>query len=561
MNTALSNPIRAAVVVVLSAVALWGCRDTLYEVVPVATVTIAGVPAQLEAGQTAQLSAQVKGSAGRVLAGRTISWSTSDPAVATVSLEGVLAAHRAGAVTIEASCEMVTGTASTTVTPRPVASVEVAPASATLTVGDQLPLAATVRAGDGTVLTDRPVTWSSSASSVAEVSTGGVVTAVAAGSATITATAEGRSGSAQVTVERTVGSIEVSPTDHRMNVGWGWSFFATVRDTDGVVWDDRAVTWSTSSQAVATVDQTGRVTAVGAGTAEVRATADDVVGSSPVTISADQCAAITVWPPQANLTDSLSTASCSFWAGAGPSEFFGWLLSSQSSVVGTLNATGFRPALAFHGSDATYASVRYYAHRTAAVGETSVTNRALLAPGHYLLEANSNDGGTGPYAMEITWGGSNPEITNCTPWYLGPPIDYQGSLAATDCERADGSYEDFFLLRLTSQERVTITLSSSEFDSVLWLFDSNWNLVAFDDDSGGGLDARLVYTAPASGLYFVLANSFGPEETGAYRLQIETTGGSSGPPAPVAGVLPPEAIEAEMPASIFRLRLPKGVKK
>ncbi len=84
--------------------------------------------------------------------------------------------------------------------PPPVGSVEVTPATASLGVGDTQQLTATVRDEAGNTLTGRTVTWSSSAAAIASVDAAGLATAVGPGTATITATAGGKSGSAEVTV-------------------------------------------------------------------------------------------------------------------------------------------------------------------------------------------------------------------------------------------------------------------------------------------------------------------------------------------------------------------------
>ena len=93
-------------------------------------------------------------------------------------------------------------TANVTVTcaPSPVASVSVAPPSATVPVGQSVQLSATPKDANGNALTGRAVTWSSSNTSVANVDGSGLVTAGAAGSATITATSEGQSGTSSITV-------------------------------------------------------------------------------------------------------------------------------------------------------------------------------------------------------------------------------------------------------------------------------------------------------------------------------------------------------------------------
>ena len=83
----------------------------------------------------------------------------------------------------------------------PVASVPVSPGSAVVVLGDVVHLTATPRDPAGKPLTGRPVTWTSSDPSVATVNSSGVVTAVGEGSTTITATSEGQSGTATVTVQ------------------------------------------------------------------------------------------------------------------------------------------------------------------------------------------------------------------------------------------------------------------------------------------------------------------------------------------------------------------------
>ncbi len=88
----------------------------------------------------------------------------------------------------------------TTTAQVPVASVTVAPTSLTVTLGATAQLAATVKDASGQTLTGRPTTWTSSQSSIATVDALGLVRALAAGTASITATSGGKSGSAVVTI-------------------------------------------------------------------------------------------------------------------------------------------------------------------------------------------------------------------------------------------------------------------------------------------------------------------------------------------------------------------------
>ena len=176
---------------------------------PVASVAVSPATMSVQVGGTVQLAAATKDSAGNPLSGRAVAWMSSNPAIAAASPSGLVTAVAAGAATITATSEGKSGTASVTVTtlpppppppPAPVATVTVSPASASLTVGQSVQLNATLKDASGNVLNGRTVSWASGTSGVATVSGSGLVTGVAAGTATITATSEGKSGTALIVV-------------------------------------------------------------------------------------------------------------------------------------------------------------------------------------------------------------------------------------------------------------------------------------------------------------------------------------------------------------------------
>src|SRR6185436_5144244 len=144
--------------------------------------------------------ATAKDANGNALIGRTITWTTSNSGVATVNGSGLVGASAAGSATITATSEGQSGTASISVANVPVASVTVSPTTAGLTVGGTQQLIATAKDANGNALIGRTITWTSSNSGVATVNGSGLVGASATGSATITATSEGKSGTATVTV-------------------------------------------------------------------------------------------------------------------------------------------------------------------------------------------------------------------------------------------------------------------------------------------------------------------------------------------------------------------------
>src|SRR3989442_1035738 len=93
---------------------------------------------------------------------------------------------------------------------------------------------ATLKDSAGNVLTGRTITWASSAGAVATVNGSGLVSGVAAGVATITATSEGQSGSAAVTVTTApVAAVTVNPSSVSQPVGATQQFAATLKDASG----------------------------------------------------------------------------------------------------------------------------------------------------------------------------------------------------------------------------------------------------------------------------------------------------------------------------------------
>jgi uncharacterized protein YjdB len=168
--------------------------------VPVSSVTVTPATASLVIGGTQQLTASARDATGAVLTGRAVTWTSGTPAVASIAATGLVTAVAAGTAIITASIEGVAATATITVTQTPVASVTVTPVSFSLPVGGSQPVTATARDAAGTPIPGRPVTWASSTPTVASVSTTGVVTALAVGTATITASIEGRTGTSLLTV-------------------------------------------------------------------------------------------------------------------------------------------------------------------------------------------------------------------------------------------------------------------------------------------------------------------------------------------------------------------------
>ncbi|MEO7041181.1 MAG: Ig-like domain-containing protein [Gemmatimonadaceae bacterium] len=266
---------------------------------PVATVTVTPPSATLLTGVTdsaslgtTTISATLKDAGGNVLSGRTVTWSSSATNVATVSTAGVVTAVGAGSATITATSESQTGNVSVTVTRPAVSTIVLAPTSATLLTGvvdsttlGSTALTATPMDASRHALSGRTVTWTSSAPTVATVSSTGAVKAVGAGSATITASAEGQSGSAPITVTRpAIATLTIAPQTSSIAVGATETLVVTPVDAQQHVLTGRIITVTNNSASVISVNG-GQVTGVSAGTGSVTYASEGAQATATITVT------------------------------------------------------------------------------------------------------------------------------------------------------------------------------------------------------------------------------------------------------------------------------------
>jgi uncharacterized protein YjdB len=311
---------------------------------PVAVVVVQPDPAAVAVGQTATLQATLRDAGGAVLVDRVVSWTSSSDAVARVSAAGVVTGIAPGKATITATSEGISGTSVVTVTVLAVATVTIAPEAPSLVVRENATLSATLRDANGAVLADRPVTWSSSAAAVATVTASGLVTAVAPGTAVITASSEGKSGTTTITVVRApVLTLTLAPTTLDLAIGQNRPLTATVEDANHVIVTDRDVKWTSSAELVASVSATGVVTGRAVGTATITATSEGKSASALATVSAAAVGTVVVQPGTASLvvggTTPLTAVVTDVNGAPAPERAVTWT-SSNSSVATVDQATG-----------------------------------------------------------------------------------------------------------------------------------------------------------------------------------------------------------------------------
>ncbi len=369
---------------------------------PVTQVRIVPSTASVQAGRTTTLRADALDATGGLVAGKTVLWSSVTPAVATVTSTGVVTGVSAGTTTIGATVDGVSGTAIVTVTPIPVTSVAVSPRTGALIVGQTLQFSATTAAAGGQTLTDRAVTWTSSAAGIASVSSTGLVTAIAPGNATITATSEGVSGTATVTVAAVpVASVQVTPEVATVAAGQTLQLSAQALDSDGNILN-RPITWSSELPARATVSATGLVTAIAAGEVHINARAGSVVAEAVITITQVPITRIDVTPANGSVlvggTQQMTATPRDAAGNALAGRSITWLTGAPS--VATISQTGLvtgvaaGSALVFAASEGQSGSATVNV-TTVAVASVAVTpNTGNIQQGQALqLTATARDAG------------------------------------------------------------------------------------------------------------------------------------------------------------------------
>ncbi|PYO66361.1 MAG: hypothetical protein DMD69_13905 [Gemmatimonadetes bacterium] len=289
---------------------------------PVASVVVTPASVSQTIGGTQQFAATLKDASGNVLTGRSVTWTSSAPAVATVSAGGLETAIAAGSATITATSEGITGAASVTMTApvitKPGAVVDLAVAGVT----DTSATLSFTEVNDGTGspasydvrFAVSPLSWGSApavargtcATPLAGSAIGAKRTCTVLGLSRTTAygfqliafrgtlnvnavfggLSNVATGSTAAPAPAPVASVAVSPATLSQNPGATQQFVATLKDASGNVLAGRTMTWTSSNAAIAAVNGSGLETAVAAGSATVTATSGGITGTASVTVTA-----------------------------------------------------------------------------------------------------------------------------------------------------------------------------------------------------------------------------------------------------------------------------------
>lgn len=251
----------------------------------------------------------------------------------------------------------------------PVASVTVEPPNPVVGVGAQAPLTPVPKDANGNTLTNRVFTWATSDAAVATVDGQGVVTGVAAGSAQITATAEGKSGSATLTVSTTpVASVTVTPPSTSLNTGATTTLTGAAFDAGGAPLPGRVFAWSSASPSIAAVTSLGVVHGVAPGTATITGTSEGKSATATVTVILAPVASVTITPVSGIVGLGGSLQLTATVKDAGGNTLTGRAVAWQSSntLAVTVSSTGLVRGVG--QGDATITATSEGVSGTAAIG-------------------------------------------------------------------------------------------------------------------------------------------------------------------------------------------------
>ena len=264
------------------------CEVTVTDpVVEVASVSLDKTTLNMSTGERVTLTATISPDNATT---KTVSWSSSNTAVATVN-NGIVSATGAGTATITAEAEGKTATCEVTVKDPviEVTSLTLSKTETELEVGQEDYILARISPNDAT---DKTVTWSTSNKAVATVADG-IIQAVSAGTATITATsANGLTAECKVTVVAPVtppapaievSSVSINKDTLKLEISGSETLTATVLPSDAT---DPSVTWTSTDVNIATVSSAGSVSAIAAGSAYVIAQAGEQKDTCVVVVTA-----------------------------------------------------------------------------------------------------------------------------------------------------------------------------------------------------------------------------------------------------------------------------------
>ena len=392
------------------------------------SITITPVTASIASGTTQQFTVNgifSDGSIQPLTAG--LSWSSSAPSVASISNAGLATGASAGNATITATYGSMTASATLTVTAATLKQIVVTPPAPAVGINGTMQFTATgIFTDNSTQDVTSQVTWTSSDATIALISNTGLASALANGTATITATEQGVSGSATLTVSNaTLVSIAVTPANPIVPPHTRIQMTAMGTFSDGTTVPLSGVTWYTDSGRYASVSGSGVVfTKKTYKTVAVHAKLNGIVGQTSITITSMTLNTLVITPADPTIatgttqqfqmlgtfSDGVTTVDLTSSARWQTSNFADAVISRSGLATGLASGTvtitasygGLTPATTtLTVSNATLQSIA-----VTPVAQTVVLGGVQL----YAATGTFSDGSTQDVTGVCTWTSSDPSV-------------------------------------------------------------------------------------------------------------------------------------------------------
>ncbi len=396
-----------------------------------------------------------------------VTWSSSVPGIATIDPTGLATGQLPGVTQISAALSGQTGTATLTVNPATITSIAVTPATATVADGTTQQYKAVASFSDGSTqdLTNT-VSWSSSIPADATINSSGLASTTATGTVTISAQSGGQTGTATLTISNaTPNGLQITPSSiSGLPAGDFQQLTATATFTDGSSQNvTSSATYYTSDPTVATVNQSGNVSAVGPGSATITATLGGTTATVPVTVSNATLTSITVTPANPTIPAGQSqqlTATGTYSDGSTQdlSSSVNWASSNSAAV--SVSSTGNVMVM-------TPGSATITATRSGVTGSDAITGSNAVVTAISVSPASTNlaVGQTQQFAATATFSdGSQQTVTASAHWSVSDASKASianGSNAGLLTANAAGSLSAIATIgSVTGSASVTITAAT-----------------------------------------------------------------------------------------------------
>lgn len=440
--------------------------------VTLVTITVTPASASVPVGLTQQFSALgiYSDQSTKDLTG-TVSWSTSNSAVANISSAGLATANSVGTVSVRAKSGSVSGSASLQVLAPVLKSIAVTPASASVPAGQSQQFTATGTLSDGSTSNiTNSVAWTSSAPAVAAVSAAGLALGVATGNTTITATSGSITGSAALSVSSpALISIAVTPANPSVPLGQSVQFTATGTYSDGGTQNLSATaTWSSSATGVATVSSSGLATSRAAGSATITATFGGISGQTTLTVSPAALVSLSITPTTASIplgAGQQFAASGTFTDGSVQNVTNTSTWVSSAPQVATINSSGFATSIGTGSSSILASSGSISSNNASLTVLPAALQSITLTPANpsialgttqqFTATGTYSDGSTQDLTSTATWRSSATSVATISSAGLAASVN----TGATTISATSGAITGLTTLTVSPAQLVSIAIT------------------------------------------------------------------------------------------------------